>query len=469
MKGKKRRIHLLVVTSILAFLLIIPCFSTFAASEKVKTIKIGFFSAESDASLDFYSPWSRQGFELGIMYATNGTNATIAGKPYEIIYYNTKGLVNDAETIARSSIENDEIDILIGGTYSTVAEKLASVAEEYQKLYFITPAASSDLTGKNFNPYIFRIARNSWHDALAGVTYAIDTLDAENFTILAADYSFGWSGVETMSKVITEKNGSLVLVQYADLTTTDFTPYITNILTADGTIGIDYLLIIWSGRFDYLYSSLGQMNVADYMYLGGAIIDIHSTNLIETQLNTNNLTLEGATGFCLYGYKLANNSVNDWMVEQHELRNIKPNAKLRENYRVPELFTASGFATAQFIVNVTNAVPGLDVYDMIKHLESNLTIDTPKGKIFLRPEDHQALVEMYIARLDKDTNEDSETFGLLIPELVEKLDPLDVAPPVENDWVPGSLTKPRNTPGFKMLGGLIALSIWITSKRKRRR
>ncbi len=455
----------------LSIILTIPsCIQVEMSTKYPISIKIGFFSAETTASLFFYSPWSKSGFELGIKYATNNTNTTLLDQPYEIIYYDTKGLVSDAKALARAAIERDDVSILVGGTYSPVAEAISEIAKEYQKLYFITPAASSELTGAKFNPYTFRISRNSWHDALAGINYAMDTLGAHNFSLLAADYSFGYKGAETMTKVITEKNGSVVLSQYADLATSDFTPYIDNILNADKNIGIDYLLIIWSGNFGYLYSDLGKANVTDHMSVGGSVIDIYSINVIEESLKPFNVSLEGARGFCVYGYELPDNLVNNWMVSQHIEHNIRPAAAVGYNYRVPELFSAGGFATAQFLVNVTNEVPSLDIYEMINHLESNLTVETPKGLTYLRPEDHQGLAEMYISEIWKDNRLESETYNLLIPKLVERLDPQEVAPPIESIWIPGSLTKPEkaNLNPLIMLMGLICLIIIQQKSRKQK-
>ncbi len=433
----------------------------------VKPIKIGFFSAETTASLSFYSDWSKQGFELGMSYATNNTNSTLCGRPFDIVYYDTKGLVADAISLAEAAITRDEVDVLVGGTYSDVAGAIAKVAEEHQKLFFIVPGADSDLTGKDFNPYTFRIARNNWMDAYAGVTYAIETLGAEKFAFFAADYTFGHSGVDTMTHVISEKGGSVILVQYAPLTTTDFSPYISNILTAEENIGIDYLFIIWSGNFGYLWQDLGEYNVTSGMGVGGAVIDIYSINVIEESLSPPH-TLLGSTGLCLYGYELPNNPVNDWMVQEYLNRNIRPNAEFSNHeYRVPELFSASGFATAQFLVNVSNRVSDFDIYDMVNYLESNLSIITPKGDTYLRPEDHQAITEFYIAEIWNDTRQSSETYGYLIPRLIERLTPEEVTPPLESNWIPGSLTRPQKTSAMTIVLPLVAMgTIPVILKRR---
>ncbi|MHA2397032.1 MAG: ABC transporter substrate-binding protein, partial [Candidatus Thorarchaeota archaeon] len=473
------------------------CFFVKPAAAQTGPIKIGIFAPFTTAGLNFYAPWTKQGFELGMIYATtemgyDSENMTVGGRTYELHYYDTQGSPTLAASLATDAIEIDGIDILVGGTYSSVAAAIAPIAEDYEKLYFISPAADSSLTAANFNPYCFRIARNNWHDAYAGVTFAMDPegYNQSRFAFLAADYSFGYSGVESMSRVIEEKGGTVVSIQYASLFTAVWDSYMTALINADLFLGgIDYLFVIWAGSFAGMYDAFEDYSIQDtYMNISGACIDIKSMNEIEAGMVGND-TYVNATGLCVYGYDLPDNPVNDWMVAQHVARNIQPNADVTlapgvrpevKTFRAPELFTASGFATAQFLVDVTNAVADLDTDMMIDYLEGGITIATPKGDTYLRPDDHQGLAEMYIARAVNDTRSGSETENLIIAELVETLDRNAVAPPIEAVWndepyVPGgfgptttpttSPTSPTPTtppPGFDLLtvsligvGGLV--------------
>ena len=215
-------------------------------------------------------------------------------------------------------------------------------------------------------------------------------------------------------------------------------------------------------------------NLAADMEIAGACIDILSMNTIEASFG-GNATYIGSTGLCLYSYDLPNNAVNDWMVAQHVTRNIMPNGQYFLTYRVPELFTASAFATAQFLVDVTNEVADLNTDSMINYLESGVTINCPKGETYLRPEDHQGLAEMYIATAVNDTASGSETENLIIAELVQTLNRTAVAPPVASDWngapyVPGSFG-PTTPPPFEfdlltvglIGGGALILGIVIAA------
>jgi hypothetical protein len=282
----------------------------------------------------------------------------------------------------------------------------------------------------------------------------MDTLGHTKFGFLAADYSFGYSGVDSMKAVIQEKGGSVNSIQYAPLGTTDFGPYLTNLLAADANpiLGIDYLFVIWAGSFAAMYSDFGTYDIASEMEIAGACIDILSMNIIEAGM-TPPATYMGATGLCLYGYDLPNNAVNDWMVDEHVSRNIMPNFNIfLQTYRVPELFTASAFATAQFLVDATNEITDLDTDLMINYLESGVTIDCPKGPTYLRPDDHQGLAEMYIATAVNDTDPASETYNEVIAKLNVTLDRNTVAPPVASMWndepyVPGGFApEPTTTP-----------------------
>jgi len=446
------KISTISISVVLLISMFLPCFIVAPVTAQTpEPIKIGIFAPFTTSSLAFYAPWTKQGFELGMLYATtqmgyNNENKTAAGRPYELHYYDTQGSATGIGVLVTNAIETDGIDILVGGTHSNLAAVIAQKAEEYKKLYFITPAADSSLTASNFNPYIFRIARNNWHDAYAGVTYAMDTLNYTKFAFLAADYSFGRSGVDSMSSIIEAKGGTVVSIQYASLFTTVWDSYMVNLINYDQFLGgIDYLFMIWAGSFAPIYTALGTYNISSYMEVAGACIDIKTMSDIELALTAPN-TYEGATGLCVYGYDLPNNAVNNWMVDQHVTRNIYPDLPFY-SFRAPELFTASAFATAQFLVNVTNAVPDLNINLMINHLEGGLTMACPKGATYLRPEDHQGLAEMYIATAVNDTRPGSETENLVIAQLVQTIDRNTCAPPIASVWngepyVPGGFAPP---------------------------
>ncbi len=422
---------ILLIPFIFSCLLIFPSVATPTEPTQADPIKIGIFLPQTAGLVD-YGPWVRQGFELGLDYATGGTNATTGNRSYELIYYDTLGNFATVAATVTDAIETDGIDIIVGGVSSAVAANIIPVAKQYEKLYFVGPAADSEITGSLFDKYTFRIGRNSYHDAKAGIYHSMEVVGAKDIAFLAMDYSFGYSGVGAMSQEVAKRGGKVVQIEYPPWGTTDFTPYLKRLRDTANSSNIDMLHIIWAGSFTNLWADIVTLDIVDYMNVSGVAIDILAMNDLEAGL-TGDATIVGSQGLCVYGYQLPDNPVNDWMVEQHVARNITPNEDF--TYRVPELFTASGFGTAQFLVNVTSTVPDLNIDYMIAHLEG-LNITTPKGPTYLRPTDHQGLAEMYIADIVNDTDPTSETYNLIIAKLNQTIPALDVAPPVTTNYEP---------------------------------
>ncbi len=446
-------------------------------------IKVGIFAPfPSLSALSLYGAQTVQGFQLGLIYATGGTNKTIDGRPYELHYYDTKSDPTTATTVATNAIEKDGIDILVGGTSSAVAAALQTVAAQYQKLYFITPGADSSLTGSNFNKYSFRLARNSYQDAITGIDYAWDSTGARRFAIIAPGYSFGYSGAQAMQQEITKKGGVTVDTVYVPLGTTDFSSYMNRLINDNNTLGgVDMLMVIWAGSgFNYLYAGLADNNIANYMNISSGVIDTASMDAIQASMTTGSLI--GQTGLAVYGYKLPNNPVNDWLVQESIARKVTPDSGYAGSpaniYKmdfsklyIPDLFTPDGFSTAEFLVNVTNKVSNLNVDNMICGLE-NMTLATPKGMERIRPQDHQGLPEMYVATIVNDTNPSSPSYGSLIGKLVQTLSPEQVAPPIETTYNGCSTsTSSKASPGFELPTAIIGLSlvVLVASIQKRKK
>ncbi|UCE14118.1 MAG: ABC transporter substrate-binding protein [Candidatus Heimdallarchaeota archaeon] len=451
--------------------LIFPTVAIQSDTNQNGPIKIGIFLPET-AGYTTYAPWVRQGFELGMIYASDGTNTTSGGRPYELHYYDTKGSTSEIVGIVTRAIETDGMDILVGGVSSDVATGIIPIASQYETLYFIGPAASAELTGNLFDKHAFRIGRNSHHDAKTSIYHSMEIAGAKKIAFLAVNVNFGHTGVAAMRDEVEAKGGEVVMTEMVPLGTTDFTPYLSRLRTEAQTgAGIDMLHVIWAGSFSELWRDIFTLEIYNYMNISNVAVDIYAMNILETELRALGGTIIGGQGMCVYGYELPNNSVNDWMVEQHIERNIMPNIQHGLTYRVPELFTASAFGTAQFLVNVTSAIPDLQIDKMISHLEG-LNITCPKGPTYIRPYDHQGLAEMYIADIVNDTRPGSETENLIIASLNKTIPALEVAPPIKTDYDPYATGTTTTTTAQRTFGNeyivFILGIVAIYCKKKRR-
>ncbi|WP_175988302.1 substrate-binding domain-containing protein [Bacillus sp. Marseille-Q1617] len=371
------------------------------ASEK-ETVKVGVLASLTGA-LESYGKQTQRGFELGLEYATDGT-MEVAGKKIEVVFEDTETKPEVAVQKATKLLEEDEVDFLVGSSSSGDTLAVLPLAEEYEKIMIVEPAVADSITGSEFNPYIFRTARNSSQDAVAGA--AAIAKDGVKIATLAPDYSFGRDGVAAFKTAAEELGAEIVHEEYADPAATDFTSNIQKVIEAKP----DYLFVIWAGA-NSPWNQIADMKLQDKgIKISTGAPDIAALSAMEP--------LVGMEGFSVYYHELPDNEINDWLVEEH---------KKKYDGEVPDLFTPGGMSAAISIVEALKKTEGdLDPDTLIETLEG-MSFETPKGKMTFREEDHQALQTLYAIRLEK-----KEGVPYPVPVLIRELSPDETAPPILN-------------------------------------
>ncbi|RLQ97535.1 substrate-binding domain-containing protein [Falsibacillus albus] len=365
-------------------------------------IKIGVLASLSGA-LESYGKQTKQGFELGLDYATDG-KMEVDGRKIKVVYEDTETKPEVAVQKATKLLEEDKVDFLVGSSSSGDTLAVLPLAEEYQKVMVVEPAVADSITGSEFNKYIFRTARNSSQDAVAGA--AAIAKKGVKIATLAPDYSFGRDGVAAFKKAAEKLGADVVLEEYADPAATDFTSNLQKIIDKKP----DYLFVIWAGA-NSPWNQIADMKLQEKgIKISTGAPDIAALSTMEP--------LVGMEGFTVYYHDLPNNKVNDWLVAEH---------KKRFNGQVPDLFTPGGMSAAISIVEALKKTKGdTDSDKLIKTMEG-MSFETPKGKMTFRKEDHQALQSMYAIKLEK-----KEGVPYPVPVLERELTPEETAPPIQN-------------------------------------
>ncbi|WP_425444107.1 substrate-binding domain-containing protein [Sutcliffiella horikoshii] len=368
-----------------------------------KVIKVGVLASLTGA-LETYGKQTVQGFELGLEYATEGT-MEVNGHKIEFVVEDTETKPEVAIQKATKLLEEDEVDFLVGSSSSGDTLAVLPLAEEYEKVMLVEPAVADSITGADWNKYIFRTARNSSQDAVAGA--AAIAGDGVKIATLAPDYSFGHDGVAAFKEAALELGAEIVLEEYADPAATDFTSNIQKILDADP----DYLFVVWAGA-NSPWNQISDMKVQERgIKISTGAPDIAALHTMEQ--------LIGMEGFSVYYHTLPDNPINDWLVEKH---------KEKFNGEVPDLFTPGGMTAAIAIVEALKKTEGDTDSDLIIETMEGMSFDTPKGQMTFRPEDHQAMQTLYAVRLEK-----VDGFDYPVPVLMRELSPDETAPPIRNN------------------------------------
>ncbi|MEL4024680.1 substrate-binding domain-containing protein [Lysinibacillus endophyticus] len=366
------------------------------------TIKVGVLASLTGA-LESYGKQTQKGFELGLEYATDGT-MEVAGKKIEVIWEDTETKPEVAVQKATKLLEDDGVDFLVGSSSSGDTLAVLPLAEEYEKIMIVEPAVADSITGSEFNPYIFRTARNSSQDAYAAA--AAIAGDGVKIATFAPDYSFGWDGVAAFKTAAEKLGAEIVVEEYADPAATDFTSNLQKIIEAKP----DYLFVVWAGA-NSPWNQIADMKLQE----NGIKISTGAPDIVALQMMG---PLVGMEGFSVYYHTLPQNPVNDWLVEEH---------KKRHNGEVPDLFTPGGFSAAVAIVEALEKSGGDADGNTLIPLMEGMSFETPKGTMTFRKEDHQALQTMYSIRLEKVDGVDYP-----VPVLIRELSPEETEPPILN-------------------------------------
>lgn len=374
------------------------------SAQDSEPLKIGLLVDES-GPLTIYGYELEYGFKLGLLYATGvnpadyGNNiddalaaASVAGRPIEVVVRDNGSNADTASSQARELIEQEGVEILVGAPSSGVMTGVQQVAVDSDVMLFAAPAASPAITGANFNVNTFRICRNTFQDFLAFAPYATQELGT-NFVILAIDNDFGRASAGAAGVLASAGITFVSDPIYAPLETTDFTPFLQQVLDS----GADAVLPIWAGDGSVtLFQQIAELNVQDQM----AVVAAFNSNDIVKVSDPSTI---GNISWIVYHYSFPQNPINDWMVEQHK-------AVYND---VPDLFTECSFATAQALVSAVDATGGDTLPESMIPVLEGLIFEGPKGTYAIRPSDHQALVPMYIAKLANLDDADQKYYELL--------------------------------------------------------
>ncbi|MFB5283942.1 substrate-binding domain-containing protein [Peribacillus sp. Hz7] len=371
-------------------------------SSKEGTIKIGVLASMTGA-LESYGKQTTRGFELGLDYATDGTRE-IDGRKIEFIIEDTETKAEVAVQKATKLLEEDQVDFLVGSSSSVDTLAVVPLAEEYKKIFVVEPAVADSITGSEFNKYVFRTARNSSQDAVAGA--AAIAKKGVKIATFAPDNSFGHDGITAFKEAAEKLGATITHEEFADPAGTDFTSNIQKIINAKP----DYLFVVWAGA-NSPWNQIADMKVQDKgITISTGAPDIAALKTMKP--------LVGMEGFSVYYHDLPNNEVNDWLVKEH---------KDRFNGELPDLFTPGGMSAAISIVEALKKAENSTDSDKLIEAMEGMSFETPKGTMTFRKEDHQALQTLYSIKLENKKGVDYP-----VPVLIRELSPEETAPPIRN-------------------------------------
>jgi branched-chain amino acid transport system substrate-binding protein len=322
----------------------------------------------------------------------------IKGRKLEYVVEDTETNVQTGIRKMRKLIERDEVDFVVGSVHSGINIACAPIAQEANVVYFGFGTAVETTEDKG-NRYIFRGMTNMRTHMKALVVGGLERWGKRWYTA-AADYAWGHSVAAETARYVKEFGGTVVGEKFAPLGTPDFIPYLSG-LNPDA---IDVIVI---GFFTRDARTI--------------ITQIHQLFGGKVRVTGNVGVIAGMTP-----KDLGPASEGVWYVTQYPHVSEYVRAELKsfdQEYRKLVGIDDQGFGKDGSVSTISFCYAPWEHMHFIKHaveksgwksrkdnpgfiqalegMRVKASLDFPQGDKVMRAQDHQAIHDQYIERIEK--------------------------------------------------------------------
>src|SRR4051812_45291279 len=203
--------------------LVLGALATGGAQAQVSggVVKIGVLSDMSS----LYSDIGGQGSVVAARMAVEDYTAKNKGLKVEIVSADHQNKPDVGSAIARNWYDTEGVDVIVDVPTSSVALAVSQVTKEKNKVFLVSGAASSDLTGKACTPNTIHWTYDTWMLA-NGTGNAIVKQGGTSWFFITADYAFGHALERDTEQVVTKAGGKVLGKVRHPLNNQDFSSFL---------------------------------------------------------------------------------------------------------------------------------------------------------------------------------------------------------------------------------------------------
>ena len=165
------------------------------------------------------------GSVLAARMAVEDYGGKVLGKPVEVLTADDQNKPDVGTNIARTWIDRDKVDVIIGGSASSIALSVTNLMRQAGKPYLIAGTTTADLTGKACSPMNVQFLVDTYSMPKAGVQSLLSQ-GIKSFYFITVDYAFGAALQTEATKFIEQGGGKVVGFVKHPLGTTDFSSFL---------------------------------------------------------------------------------------------------------------------------------------------------------------------------------------------------------------------------------------------------
>ncbi|MFY9772309.1 MAG: ABC transporter substrate-binding protein [Xanthobacteraceae bacterium] len=191
------------------------------AAQAQVNVKIGVLNDMSSLYADIGGPGSITAAKM----AVEDFNPAAHGMKVEIVNADHQNKPDVGSNIARQWFDVDHVDAIVDVPTSSVALAVSDVTREKNKVFLISGAASSDLTGPKCTPNNVHWTYDTWMLA-NGTGKALVKTGGDTWFFLTSDYAFGHALEHDTAAVVTANGGKVLGEVMHPLNTQDFSSFL---------------------------------------------------------------------------------------------------------------------------------------------------------------------------------------------------------------------------------------------------
>jgi branched-chain amino acid transport system substrate-binding protein len=192
-----------------------------AAQAQDTVVKLGVLSDMSSLYSDVGGP----GSVIAAKMAVDDFNPAAKGMKVEIVSADHQNKPDIGANVARQWFDVDHVDVIVDVPNSGVALAVNEVTREKNKVFLVSGAAASDLTGPKCSPNTIHWTYDTWMLA-NGTGKALVKTGGDTWFFLTADYAFGHALERDTTAVVLANGGKVLGSVSHPLNSNDFSSFL---------------------------------------------------------------------------------------------------------------------------------------------------------------------------------------------------------------------------------------------------
>jgi branched-chain amino acid transport system substrate-binding protein len=184
-------------------------------------IKIGVMNDQSG----LYADLAGQGSVEAARMAVEDFGGSVDGATIEVLSADHQNKPDVGSNIVRQWIDVEEVDVIVDVPTSSVALAVTEIVKEKDKVFLVSGAATTDLTGSACSPNTIHWTYDTYALAV-GTGRAMVQEGGDTWFFITADYAFGHQLEEDTSNVVKEEGGEVLGAVRHPLSSSDFSSYL---------------------------------------------------------------------------------------------------------------------------------------------------------------------------------------------------------------------------------------------------